>query len=65
MMPAPHIADLRWRVIWFVPILQNSVAEASFFLSVCERTVERFIFKFLVSGGVEPKPVGHTAVVNL
>ena len=41
MMPAPYSADLRWRIIWFVHILQNSVAEGSFFLGICERTVER------------------------
>ena len=41
MMPAPYSTDFRWRVIWFVHILQNSVAEDSFFLSICERTVER------------------------
>ena len=34
-MRAPCSADLRWRVIWFAHILQNSVAEASFFLGVC------------------------------
>ena len=62
MMPAPYSADLRWRVIWFVYILQNSVAEASFFLGVCQRTVERFISKFLVNGYVKPEPVGRTAV---
>ena len=26
-MPAPYSADLRWRVIWFVHILQNSGAD--------------------------------------
>ena len=57
MMPAPYSADLRWRVIRFVHILQNSVEEASFFLGVCERTVERYISKFLVNGYVKPGPV--------
>ena len=60
MMPAPYSADLRWRVIWFVHILQNSVAEASFFLGVCERTVERYISKFLVNGHVKPGRVGRS-----
>ena len=60
MMPAPYSADLRWRVIWFVYILQNSVAEASFFLDVCQRTVECFISKFLVNGYVKPEPVGRS-----
>jgi len=54
MMPAPYSADLRWWVLWFIHILQNSVAEASFFLGVCERTVERYISKFLVNGHVKP-----------
>ena len=67
MMPAPYGADLRWRVIWFVHILQNSEAGASFFLGICERTVNtiKIISKFLVSGGVKPEPVGRTTVVNL
>ena len=60
MMPAPYSVDLRWRVILFAHILQNSVAEASFFLGVCERTVERYISKFLVSGHVKPGPVGRS-----
>ena len=34
--------------------------EASFFLGVCERTVERYISKFLVNGGVKPEPVGRS-----
>ena len=59
-MPAPYSADLRWRVIWFVHILQDSVAVASFFLSVCERTVERYVSKFLVNRHVKPGPVGRS-----
>ena len=58
-MPAPYSVDLRWRVIWFVHILQNSVAETSFFLGVCERTVERYISKCPVNGQVKPGPVGR------
>ena len=61
-MPAPYSADLRWRVIWFVHILQNSVTEASFFLGVCERTVTRYISKFLVNSHVKPGPVGRSYV---
>ena len=34
--------------------------DASFFLGVCERTVERSISKFLVNGGVKPEPVGRS-----
>ena len=59
-MPAPYSANLRWRVIWFVHIVQNSVTETSFFLCVCERTMERYISKFLVNGGVQPEPVGRS-----
>ena len=58
-MSASYSADLRWRIIWFVDILQNSVAEASFFLGVCESTVEYYISKFLVNGEVKPEPVGR------
>ena len=46
--------------IWFVHLLQNSVAEASLFLGVCERTMERYISKFLVNGHVKPGPVGRS-----
>ena len=60
MMPAQYSADLRWRVIWFVHILQDSVAEASYFLGVCERKVERNISKFLVNGHVKPGPAGRS-----
>ena len=45
-MPAPFSVDIRWQVTWFVHVLQHSVAEASFFLGVAERTVERYISKF-------------------
>ena len=45
-MPAPFSGDLRLRVIWFVHVLQHSVAETSFFLGVSEITVERYISKF-------------------
>ena len=34
--------------------------EASFFLGLCERIVERYISKFLVNGGVKPEPVGRS-----
>ena len=60
VMPAPYSDDLRWRVIWFVHILQHSVEEASFFLGVCERTVERYISKFPLNGDVKPEPVGRS-----
>ena len=35
------------------------MAKASFFLGVCERTVERHVSKFLVNGGVEPAASLH------
>ena len=54
-MPAPYNADLQWRVIWFVHILQNSVAEASF---VKEQW--NTISKFQVKGHVKPESVGHS-----
>ena len=63
MMPAPCSADLRRQLNWFVHILQNSVPEASFFLGVCERTMERYISKFLVNGHVKRGQLAvHTAV---
>ena len=34
--------------------------DASFFLGVCERPVERYISKFLVNGGIKPEPVGRS-----
>ena len=54
MMPASYSADLQWRVIWFVHILQNSVAEASFFLGVCYSTVEPEADLGEGPGGVAP-----------
>ena len=60
MVPAPYSADLWWRVIWFVHILQNSLAEASFFLGVCEKTVECYVSKFLVNGHALSQPVGRS-----
>ena len=58
MMPAPFSEDLRWQVIWFVHVLQHSVAEASFFLGVSERIVEHHISKFLVTGKVNLETIG-------
>ena len=60
MMPAPFNEDLRRRVIWFVHVLQHSVADASFFLGVSERTVERYISKFLVTGDVKSEIIGRS-----
>ena len=57
-MPVPFSEDLRWRVIWFVHVLQHSVAEASFFLGVSERIVEHYISKFLVTGKVKLETIG-------
>ena len=59
MMPAPFSKDLRWRVIWFVHVLQHSVAEASLFLGVSERTIERYISKFLVTGDVKSETINR------
>ena len=57
MMPAPFSGDLRLRVIGFV---QHSFAETSFFLGVSERTVERYISKFLVTGDVKSEIIGRS-----
>ena len=57
-MPAPFSKDLRWWGIWFVHVLQHSVAEASFFLGVSERTLEHHISKFLVTGKVKSETIG-------
>ena len=54
-MPAPYNADLQWRIIWFVHILQNSVAEALFVKGQWNT-----ISKFLVNGDVKPESVGHS-----
>ena len=55
MMSAPYSEDLRLRVM----VCPHS-SEASFFLSVCERTGERYISKFLVNGDVKPELVGRS-----
>ena len=52
-MPAPYSVHLRWRVIWFVHILQNSVAE-TFEKGQC---MERYISKFSANGHVKLGPV--------
>ena len=59
-MPAPFSGDLRLRVIWYVHVLQHSVAETSFFLGVSERTVQRYISKFLVTGDVKSQIIGRS-----
>ena len=41
-------------------ILQNSVAEASFFLGVSERTVGRYISTLLVTGDVKSETIGRS-----
>ena len=47
-------------LVWFVHILKHSVAEASLFLGVSERTVERYISKFLVTGDVKLETIGRS-----
>ena len=59
-MPAPFSKDLRCWVIWFVHVLKHSVAEASFVLGFSERTVERCICKFLVTGDVKSETIARS-----
>ena len=59
-MPALFSEDLRWWVIWLVHVLQHSVAEASFFLGVSERTAEHYISKLLVTGDVKSETIGRS-----
>ena len=47
-------------LIWFVHALQNLVAEASFLLGVSERTVQRYISKFLVTGDIKSAKIGRS-----
>ena len=47
-------------LVWFVHVLKHSVAEASLFLGVSERTVERYISKFLVTGDVKLETIGRS-----
>ena len=56
-MTIPFSGDLRLRVIWFV---QHSVAETSYFLGISERTVERYISNFLVTGDVKSEIIGRS-----
>ena len=58
-MMTPFSEDRRC-VIWFVHVLQDSAAEASFFLGVSERTVECYISKFLVTGDVKSESIGRS-----
>ena len=59
MMPTPFSEDLRC-VILLVHVLQHSVAEASFFLGVSERTVKHYISKFLVTGDAKSETIGRS-----
>ena len=56
-MTVPFSGDLPLRVIWFV---HHSVAETSFFLGISERTVERYISNFLVTGDVKSEIIGRS-----
>ena len=47
-------------LVWFVHIIKHSVAEASRFLGVSERTVERYISKFLVTGDLKLETIGRS-----
>ena len=60
MTQAPFSEGLRGRVTWFVHVLKHSVAEVSLFLGVSERTVERYISKFLVTGDVKLETIGRS-----
>ena len=42
------------------PCSSAFIAEASFFLGVSERTVERYISKLLVTGDVKSEIIGHS-----
>ena len=47
-------------LVRFVHVLKHSVAEASLFLGASERTVERYISKFLVTGDVKSEAIGRS-----
>ena len=65
MIPGPYSADLRWPVLWFVHIFYNSVGKASFFIDICESTLERYISKFLVIGRVKPGQLAVCTAVSV
>ena len=59
-MPAPFSEDVRWRVSRLYMFFSIQLQRLHFFLGVSERTVERYISKFLVTGDVKSETIGHS-----
>ena len=59
-MPAPFSEDVQWRVICLYIFFSIQLQRLHFFLGVSERTVERYISKFLVTGDVKSETIGHS-----
>ena len=51
-MPAPFSEDLRWRVIWFVHVLQHSVLRLYFSWAFLKERLSTTVLNFLVTGDV-------------
>ena len=59
-MPAPFSEDLRWRVIWFVHVLQHSVAEDSYFLGVSKKRLSAIFLNFLVTDDAKSEIISRS-----
>ena len=58
-MPAPFSEDLRWRVIWFVHVLQHSVLRLYFSWAFLKERLSTIFLNFLVTG--DPLPLSTPA----
>ena len=60
MMPAPFSEDLRWRVIWFVHVLQHSVPRLHFSWAFLKEQLSVTFLNFLVAGNAKSETIGRS-----
>ena len=60
MMPDPFSEDLRWRVIWFVLVLQHSVPRLYFSWAVLKEQLSTIFLNFLVTGDEKSETKGRS-----
>ena len=53
-MPVPYSVDLRWRAVWMAVICNMCTKEVSRLLSLCEKSVQRYVKLFKTTGDVVP-----------
>ena len=59
-MPAPFSEDLRWRVIWFVHVLQHSVPRLHFSWAFLKEQLSATFLNFLVAGNAKSETIGRS-----